>query len=549
MSGMLLSSSSSIQRMQHVNTADPDQLSVASHGTLSLLSAALLVGISYYFGTRMGFAWTPRGWPNSTFWPPNAILLAALLVAPRRAWWMFFLAVLPAHMFAQLQTGVPVWTAAFWFITNSFEAFLGAYYITKFSGPERRLDSVRWVFVFVVFGVLVAPLATSFLDAAGVVITGWGKDYWHLGLQVFFTNALAVLTIVPPVIALSTKNKLRIRRISAARLLESALLMLASVLVAFWVFGPLPPSTRTMPTSIYIPLLLLVWAAVRFGLAGLSLSLFSVNLISMWYVMHGLEPFPQASLPQNILSLQILFCLSAVALMFLSAVMTEARRTQESLRSMSSNLVKAQEQERHRIARELHDNLGQELALIEVTLDRLIEKSDPALKPELTDLSSRVSAISDTTREISHDLYPTALKYLGLPKSLARLCDDVQRGKQLSVDLIIGNLPERFQPEISVCLYRVAQETLHNIITHSQARNVQVELTSRHGRILLVIIDDGVGFDMSHHEAGLGLVSMRERIRAIGGSIHISSFRKAGTLVEVQVPLNEAASEQTLASA
>src|SRR6476469_4131908 len=353
MSGMLLSSSSSIQRMQHVNTADSGESAVASHGTLSLLSAALLVGLSYYFGTRMGFAWTPRGWPNSTFWPPNAI----------------FLAVLPAHMFAQLQIGVPVWTAACWFITNSFEAFLGAYCITKFSGTERRLDSVRWVFMFVVFGVLVAPLATSFLDAAGVVITGWGKDYWHLGLQVFFTNALAVLTIVPPVMVLGAKNTFRIRRISAARLLESALLMLATVLVAFWVFGPLPPSPATTPTLMYIPLLFLVWAAVRFGLAGLSLSLFSVNLISMWYAAHGLEPFPHASLPQNILSLQILFCLSAVALMFLSAVMTEARRTQQSLRSMSSNLVKAQEQERHRIARELHDNLGQELALIEVTLD------------------------------------------------------------------------------------------------------------------------------------------------------------------------------------
>ena len=141
MSGMLLSSSSSsIQRMQHVNTADPDQLSVASHGTLSLLSAALLVGISYYFGTRIGFAWTPRGWPNSTFWPPNAILLAALLVAPRRAWWMFFLAVLPAHMFAQLQTGVPVWTAAFWFITNSFEAFIGAllHYKIQWSRKKAR---------------------------------------------------------------------------------------------------------------------------------------------------------------------------------------------------------------------------------------------------------------------------------------------------------------------------------------------------------------------------------------------------------------------------
>jgi len=179
----------------------------------------------------------------------------------------------------------------------------------------------------------------------------------------------------------------------------------------------------------------------------------------------------------------------------------------------------------------------------------LIEKSDPAVKPELADLSSRVAAISDTTREISHDLYPTTLEYLGLRKSLAKLCDDVQRGKALSVDLTIGNLPDRFQPEISVSLYRVAQETLHNIITHSHARNVQVELTSRHGRILLVIIDDGVGFDVGHHEAGLGLVSMRERIRSIGGSIHISSFRKAGTLIEVQVPLNEAASEETRASA
>jgi signal transduction histidine kinase len=535
--------------MQHVNTADSDQLSVASHGSLSLLSAALLVGISYYFGTRMGFAWTPRGWPNSTFWPPNAILLAALLVAPRRMWWAFFLAVLPAHMFAQLQTGVPVWTAACWFITNSFEAFIGAYCITKFSGAERRLDSVRWVFMFVVFGVLVAPLATSFLDAAGVVITGWGKDYWHLGIQRFFTNALAVLTIVPPVMALSAKNGFRTRGIRAARLLEAALLMLATVLVAFWVFGPLPPSSRTMPTAMYIPLLFLVWAAVRFGLAGLSLSLFSVNLISTWYVTHGLEPFPQASLPQNILSLQILFCLIAVALMFLSAVMTEAQRMQESLRSMSGNLVKAQEQERHRIARELHDNLGQELALVQVTLDRLIEKSDPSLKPDLTELSSWVATISDTTREISHDLYPTALEYLGLRKSLAKLCDDVQRGKELSLDLTIGNLPDRFRPEVSVCLYRVAQETLHNIITHSHARNVQVELTSRHGRILLMIIDDGVGFDVSHQGAGLGLVSMRERIRSIGGSIHISSFRKAGTLVEVQVPLNEAASEGTRASA
>ena len=436
-----------------------------------------------------------------------------------------------------------------WFITNSFEAFIGAYCITKFSDSEKRFDSPRGIFVFVIFGVLVAPLSTSFLDAAAVVITGWGRDYWHLGLERFFTNALAVLTIVPPVVLLGTKNKFRVREISAPRWFEFVLLMGATVLVSLWVFGPLPPQPATAPTLMYLPLPFLVWAAMRFGLAGLSLSLFSLNLISTWYATHGLEPFPYASLLQNILSLQILFCLVAVALMFLSAVMTEARRTQQSLRSMSGNLVKAQEQERHRIARELHDNLGQELALVEITLDRLIEKSDPSLKPELSDLSGRVSAISGATREISHGLYPAVLEYLGLQKALAKLCDDVQRGKDLSVDLTVGNLPDRFQPEISICLYRVAQETLHNIITHSHARNVQVELTSRHGRILLVIIDDGVGFDVNHEKAGLGLVSMRERIRAIGGYIHISSFQKAGTLIEVHVPLGESALDNTLASA
>ena len=545
----MLLSSPFTTRMQRVNTADVCKSSVAAHRSLSPVVAALLVGISYYVGSRIGFAWTPRGYPNSSFWPPNAILLAALLLTPRKAWWTFFLAVLPAHMFAQLQIGVPVWTAAGWFITNSFEAFIGAYCITKFSDSRRRLDSVRGVFVFVIFGVLVAPLATSFLDAAAVVITGWGKNYWHLGMLRFFTNALAVLTIVPPVMFFRPKNRFRIRGISAARWFESALLVGATVLVAFWVFGLLPPSLASTPTVIYLPLPFLVWAAIRFGLAGLSLSLFSVNLISTWYATHGLEPFPYASLPQNILSLQILFCLVAVPLMFLSAVIAEARRTQESLRTMSGNLVKAQEQERHRIARELHDNLGQELALVEITLDRLIEKSDPSLKPDLADLSSRVSAISGTTREISHDLYPTALEYLGLQKSLAKLCDDVQRGKELSVNLTIGNLPDRFHPSISVCLYRIAQETLHNIITHSHARNVQVELTSRHERILLLIIDDGVGFDVSHKVAGLGLVSMRERIRAIGGSIHISSFQKAGTLIKVQVPLSEPGSDDALASA
>jgi signal transduction histidine kinase len=211
----------------------------------------------------------------------------------------------------------------------------------------------------------------------------------------------------------------------------------------------------------------------------------------------------------------------------------------EALTKMSRRLIRAQEQERQRIARELHDNLGQELAFMNVSIDTLLEKSDPALNASLTDLSSQLSAIAETIREVSHGLYPTQLEYLGLPKALRKLCDEVQRGNELAVRLSVGALNEHLQAATALSLYRVAQETLHNIVTHSHARNVQVDLASVDGQLWLRIVDDGVGFDVSHKRDGLGLASMRERILALGGSIDISSSRTAGTKVEVRVPLQE----------
>lgn len=208
---------SSLSITSTARLSETNESSVPAKRILPTARAALLVGISYYVGTRIGFAWTPTGQPNSTFWPPNAVLLAALLLAPRKAWWALFLTVLPVHMFAQLETGVPVWTAVGWFITNSSEALIGAYCITRFTDSAKRLDSVRGVLIFLTFGVLFAPLATSFLDAAAVVITGWGGHYWQLGMQRFWTNALAQLTIVPTVVLCSPKDLSSIRRISVTR--------------------------------------------------------------------------------------------------------------------------------------------------------------------------------------------------------------------------------------------------------------------------------------------------------------------------------------------
>src|SRR3954447_3552492 len=413
---------------------------------LPSVSSALLVGISYYIGTLIGFAWTPIGQPNSTFWPPNAILLAALLLTPRRTWWTFLLAVFPAHMFAQLHAGVPVWTAVGWFVTNSSEALIGAYCVTRFSGASKRLDSVRGVLIFVAFAVLFAPLATSFLDAAAVVVTGWGRDYWNLSFERFWTNALAQLTIVPTAVLFFSKDLSRTHRVGPARWWEVGLIASGTVLVAFWVFGPFASMVAVIPALLYVPVPFLLWAAARFGLPGLGMSLLTFALISGWYAMRGLLPFPHVSLVQNVLSLQILFCVVAVPLMFLSAVMADARAKEESLRRISGNLIEAQEQERQRIARELHDNLGQELALVKIALDNLAEKSGAPSHSALADLSKQVFSISEITREISHSLYPTHLEYLGFEKALTKLCEEVGREKDPSVRLTIGEMQGALDP-------------------------------------------------------------------------------------------------------
>jgi two-component system sensor histidine kinase UhpB len=503
------------------------------------LSCGLLVATGYYVGAQIGFRLTPHGQPISTFWPPNAILLAALLLVPPRKWWTLLLAVFPVHMLAQLHTGVPGWTAVGWFLTNCSEALFGAFCITRLIDPKQRFDSVRGIYTFITFGVVIAPLASSFLDAASVVITHWGRGYWTLGIERFWGNALTELTIVPIVVLSASRGASWIRKAKLARVGEASLLAIGTVSLVLLIFRLQPGSLVSAPGLLYLALPFFLWAAVRFGPAGLSFSVLATALISLGYTMHGREPFPHTSMAQNILSLQILFCTAVVPLMFLSAVMTEARRTQELLRQSSSQLIAAQEQERHRIARELHDDLGQRLALLNVRLKALLEEPDTPLKPAVSDLVDQVEVIASTTRDISHGLYPSQLEYIGLPSAVRRLCDDVGRGRQSSISLEIGTLPQQLGPSVSVCIYRVLQEALQNILRHSHANNVHVKLGAEKTRILLTITDDGIGFDAMQKATGMGILSMRQRVESLGGAIDIASGGNTGTRINVQLPFQQ----------
>ena len=528
------SSLSSLWKLSRVG--EPARIPLADTRILPRFAPALLVASSYYLGTRIGFAWTPSGQPNSTFWPANAILLAAFLLAPQRIWWALLLAVWPAHMIAQLQSGVPVWTASSWFISNSAEGLIGAFFIRRFTRQESLFDTVRGVLTFVLCGVLIAPLLTSFLDAAAVVVTGWGHDYWPLSTERFWTNALAQLTIVPAVVLGGVSGISWIRNANSGRRWEAALLGVSTVLVSGFLFGFHSPFVATTPALLYLPLPLLLWAAVRFRLAGLSLSLLCLTLISMWCTMHGRLPFPYASMQQNILSLQILFCLVAVPLMFLSVVIDEAHRTQKSLQLVSSRLLNAQEQERARIGRELHDDINQRLAMLAVELEQL-QANPSQVQTRLPELRKQTTELSDDVQALSHELHSSKLEYLGVVSGIKSWCKEFGERQKMGIDFK-SDVSSVLPSDVGICLFRVLQESMHNAAKHSAAKHIEVQLREVSNEIHLIVSDLGRGFDVEAaiQGQGLGLTSMQERVRLLNGSVDIESKPMAGTTIHVRVP-------------
>ncbi len=522
-------------------------------GILHTFRSALLVGASYYAGTLVGFAWTPSGQPNSTFWPPNAILLACFLLAPTRIWWTFILAVFPAHMLAQHQAGVPLWTAVGWFASNISEALIGAFCITRLTDSRKIFDDLRGIFTFLIFAVIIAPFTTSFLDAFAVVITGWGRNYWPLGIERFFTNALAVLAIVPTIMLFSVHGLSWIRRLTVARFCEVALVALGTVLTIVVLFGFHGLSAATTPALLYAPLPLLLWATIRYGTGGLSISVLGIALISMRYVMQGREPFPYTSMAQNTLSVQVLLCTIAVPLMFLSAVLADGRRIHASLRLVSGRLIEAQEQERARIGRELHDDVAQRLALVAAEVQQFqseAPKSFGELRTRTEKLHRDIVHISYIIHTLARELHDARLTYIGLVAAARGLCREVGERHNIDVDFKHDSFPESVPSEASLSVFRVLQETLHNAVKHSGAPRVEVQLRKAGDVIHLTVSDTGKGFDPNGmmKEAGLGLSNMQERLKLVNGDLFIVSEPQRGTTIHARVPFTSEDGSAKIAS-
>jgi signal transduction histidine kinase len=221
---------------------------------------------------------------------------------------------------------------------------------------------------------------------------------------------------------------------------------------------------------------------------------------------------------------------------------TERKQAQEQLQELSGRLLYAQEEERRRLARELHDDLTQRLALLAIeagTLEGQLHSTPGKAQRTLEAIKEQLISLSTDVHQLSRRLHPSILDDLGLVDALDSLCQQFSKRERVAVEFERVAIPKAVPKDVSLCLYRVTQEALRNIAKHAHARRAKVGVARENGGVRLLVQDFGVGFEPAQvrGKQGLGLASMEERIRLLDGKFSLQSQLGHGTQIDVWLPV------------
>jgi PAS domain S-box-containing protein len=296
---------------------------LTSPAAMAFAVAATAAG--YYLGAWLGLALRYPASVHSVLWPPNAILLAGLLLLPIRTWWLALLAVLPAHVLTVASAGFP-WAAILGlFVTNTAQGVLGAALVNRLS--RRYFSAGSFVVVFIAGAVFLAPVLVSFADVGVLVLTGLIDDYWGAWRERFLSNAASTIIFVPPILAAvrgwRSRRRPRLDRCAEALLLVACFAVLGAIVVfAESISGSWLP----LMLCTFLPLLL--WAAVRFGKGGASCALLALVAVTMGGISHW--PAVTGAL-QEIMMLQAFFLLISIPVLYLAALHGDLRQSVQAL--------------------------------------------------------------------------------------------------------------------------------------------------------------------------------------------------------------------------
>ena len=527
---------------------------------LKSLIAPTLVAVAYYLGALAAFkigTLTDRIF--APFWPPNVVLFCTLILVPKRRWWIYIIATFPAHVLAENEVGMHAAQVLVAFGTNCLVAILNAWGVQHFLKEPPWFGTLRnasiYVFVTAGIGPAVAAIGGAFVQ----ILSGEPiESYWTYWGNWYMSNALGSMTLGPVFLTWFDRRSWA-ERINLRRMTEAGLLGLGLGVVCAVVFhtGRGTVESGFLPALLYSPLPFILWAAIRFGQRGASGAILVVTIVSIWQNLHESVVFIDTNPETNVLALQFFLLGIAVPVFFLGAVIDELGRTSEAMRELAGSLLHVQDEERRRIARELHDSTGQNLTAAGLLVTRLRKMTPESSLPVVTELDEILRESMVEIRTLSYLLHPPLLDGIGLEMALRTYLEGFSKRTGISVQLDVPEDTGRRMPSpVELVLFRVIQEALTNVWRHSGSQTARIALAQQPSvdgnQVTLSIEDSGKGIPRSvrastlastrvRHDVsmGLGLVGMRERLHQIGGSLEIDST-KGKTVIRAIVRLSPA---------
>jgi len=539
-----------------------------------LASSVLLVCAGYYAGGIIGIwlRFPPSG--IGTIWPSTPILLAALLLAPARTWWVYVLATFPTHLHlvANFQPEAPLVVRLCQVGSNAFLAVLAALAVRGTAGPLPRFDTLRSMAVYILCAPIAATAIACALAVLLFVLTGWVTDFWLAFRQRVLANVFAMITIPPLIVLAATGELVGARKPRRPRYAELGVLTMALLAISVLVFGREAPASVHMPALLLAPLPLLLWSAVRLGPGGLCFSLLVLAGVSLANASAGRGPFVTRSPAENILSLQIFLIAISVPLVILAALVEERQRAEEEARRAEQEARREREELAHvlRVA-----TLGELTAALAHEINQpltAIRMNAQAARRVLDAAPAEPAVVHDALADIADDAERASqiirrLRALFRKEHEKRVEVDINALIEDVIDLLRADIERR---GIVVRVARHAalpavlgdpvqlQQVLVNVVvnaceaieaTQVGPRAILIEAIQPDARhVAIAVRDSGIGVKESELERifehfvstkpqglGMGLAISRSIVEAHGGRIWATANADMGLTVHVEL--------------